>query len=882
MFRCLLFLFALCLLTGRASSLPTACHDSERLALLQFKESFFIRYSASKAPSAYPKVQQRKSDGKGNGDCCAWDGVECNNKTGHVIGLDLSSSFLYGSIDSNSSLFHLLHLRRLNLSDNNFKGSKIPSTIANLSRLSNLDVSSSAFSGQIPSQVLKLSKLVILHLSGNQLELRSPGLRNLAEKLTKLKELHLNGVNMSSPAPQNGGNLSSLISISMLDCNLHGELPATIFQLTNLQVLRLRDNPYLTGKFPEFNRSSLIEVLKVANTSFSGSLPSSIGELTKLKHMDLYYNNFSGQIPSSLANLTELTYLSLSCNNFSPRTLSWVGKQTKLTILDLSHTNLYGEIPSSLGNLTLLTYLDLSYNKLQGQIPQSIFNLGNLRTLVLEQNEMNGTWKFESFLNLSNLIDLVLSDNYLSLDTNITINGTVQKFRYLGLAYCNLSEFPEFLREQDELDILHLSRNKIHGQIPKWVWEKSKESLSSFDLSENFLTGFDQPIFPLINLKFLNLESNKLQGSLPIPPSSILYYSISNNSLTGEFSPLLCNSSSLAFLDLSDNNFSGMLPQCLANLNESLLVLSLRNNSFVGSIPQLCIKRSKLRVIDFNQNQFQGQLPRSLANCGMVESLNVGNNQLNDTFPFWLGKLPELRILVLRRNQFHGTIVQRESFEFPKLQIIDLSFNRFTGKLLSQQFRNFIAMKVFDAAASSYLHANTDFKTQNLIWHYELPYSVMITSKGIERNYEKIQEFLVAIDFSSNNFEGCIPKNIGNLKALRLLNFSNNVFSCHIPPSLGNLSNFESLDLSHNNLSGEIPSELLQLTFLEYFNISQNYLKGQIPQGKQFATFENNSFGSNPGLRGKPLSKTCTSFQASPPPLSSEENQGQEPLLEFD
>ncbi|XVE78310.1 hypothetical protein DITRI_Ditri13aG0134300 [Diplodiscus trichospermus] len=669
-----------------ASFLPSTCHDSERLALLQLKKSFLIREFASTMPSAYPKIQQWKSDRKGIIDCCAWDGVECNNETGHMIGLDLSSSFLYGSIDSSSSLFHLLHLRRLKLSDNNFNDSKIPSAIANLSRLSHLDLSSSAFSGQIPSQ--------------------SPGPRNLAEKLTNLQKLHLNGVNISSAVPQNFRNLSTLISLSMEDCNLHGELPPMIFQLPNLQVLDLRNNPYLTGKFSEFNRSSLIEVLIPANTSFSGSLPSSMGELTKLKHMDLFVNHFSGRIPSSLANLTELTYLSLSDNSFSPGTLSWLGKQTKLTVMGLVQANLYGEIPSSLGNLTqltafnlgsnqftgqlpsrlenlkqlkkldladnqiigpipfwlgnltLLTSVDLGANKLQGQIPQSIFNLVNLNTLYLNSNELNGTLKFESFLNLSNLIELQLSNNDLSLDTNITINGTVPKFRNLGLAFCNLPEFPDFLHEQDELEILQLSGNKFMAKYQNG--------------------GFHQPIFPLTNLQILYLGSNKLHGSLPIPPPSIFHYSVSNNSLTGEFSPLLCNLSSLAFLDLSNNNFSGMLPQCLVNMSESLLVLSLGNNNFGGSIPQLCMKGSKLRMIDFNQNQFQGQLPRSLANCDMVESLNVGNNQLNDTFPFWLGKLPELKILILRHNHFHGIMEeQRENFEFPKLHIIDFVVENF-------------------------------------------------------------------------------------------------------------------------------------------------------------------------------------------------------------
>ncbi|XVF81443.1 hypothetical protein PTKIN_Ptkin15bG0155400 [Pterospermum kingtungense] len=855
---------------------------------------------ASSDPSAYPKVQQWKLDKEGNGDCCAWDGVECDNNTGHVIGLDLSSSFLYGSVDSNSSLFHLLYLRRLNLSDNHFNGSNIPSGITNFSSLSHLDLSFSVFSGHIPSQVLELSQLVILDLSGNELELRSPGLRNLVEKLTNLKELHLSGVNISSAVPQNLGNLSSLISLSLEYCGLHGQLPASIFQLPNLRVLDLQDNPYLTGKFPEFNRSSLIEELILANASFSGPLPSSLGELTKLKHLDLYDNQFSGQIPSFLANLTQLTELSLSYNSFSPGTLSWLGKQTKLTKLALAGANLHGEIPSSsqnltqltfltldnnqlmgaipfwLGNLTQLTSLDLGQNKLRGQIPPSIFNLVNLAIFFLHSNDLNDTLILESFLNLKNLTELQLSDNHLSLLTNATINGTVPKFISLDLSDCNLIEFPDFLREQDELEMLELSGNKIHGQIPNWVWEKSKESLSILALYSNFLTGFNQPIFSMTNLRFLNIESNKFQGSIPIPPPSIFSYSVSNNSLTGEFSPLLCNMSSLAFLDLSNNNLSGTLPQCLANLSESLVVLNLRNNHFVGSIPQLCMKGSQLRMIDFNQNQFQGHLPRSLATCDMVEILDMGNNQLNDTFPFWLGKLPELRILVLRRNQFHGTMQEQSgNFEFPKLQIVDLSFNRFTGNLSSQQFRNWIAMQVVNASNLSYLQANSEFQTQNHLWNKYFIYSVTLTSKGTERDYEKIPDFLVAIDFSSNSFEGCIPQDIGNLKALQLLNFSNNVLSCHIPPSLGNLSNLESLDLSHNNLSGEIPGELLQLTFLEFFNVSYNNLTGQIPQGKQFATFENNSFGGNPGLCGKPLSKARR-------PLSLGEVQRQEPLLEFD
>ena len=75
----------------------------------------------------------RKTD-----DWCSWDGVLCDRVTGHVIGLDLSSSHLYGSINSSSSLFNLVHLQMLNLADNDFNYSQIPPSIRYLSNLTYL------------------------------------------------------------------------------------------------------------------------------------------------------------------------------------------------------------------------------------------------------------------------------------------------------------------------------------------------------------------------------------------------------------------------------------------------------------------------------------------------------------------------------------------------------------------------------------------------------------------------------------------------------------------------------------------------------------------------------------------------------------------------
>ena len=94
-------------------------------------------------------------------------------------------------------------------------------------------------------------------------------------------------------------------------------------------------------------------------------------------------------------------------------------------------------------------------------------------------------------------------------------------------------------------------------------------------------------------------------------------------------------------------------------------------------------------------NQFQGQIPRSLANCVMLEHLILGNNQIDDVFPFWLGALPQLQVLILRSNRFHGAIKSwHTNFKFPSLHIIDLFDNEFVGDLPNEYFQNWDAMKL--------------------------------------------------------------------------------------------------------------------------------------------------------------------------------------------
>ncbi|KAF5459475.1 hypothetical protein F2P56_023416 [Juglans regia] len=263
-------------------------------------------------------------------------------------------------------------------------------------------------------------------------------------------------------------------------------------------------------------------------------------------------------------------------------------------------------------------------------------------------------------------------------------------------------------------------------------------------------------------------------------------------------------------------------------------------------------------MIDLSENQLQGHLPRSLANCTEIEYLH--------------GTLQQLKILVLHSNGFHGAIKSPETnYTFPNLRIIDVSHNHLSGNVPAGYLAQWDAMKSVGAKNLKYLDAN------GLV-----DYSIIITIKGVELEYKKIQDGLTVIDFSCNIFEGDIPKILGNLEGLHALNLSNNAFTGHIPSSFANLVQLESLDLSQNNLSGKIPPELVQLNFLSKFNVSHNCLTGHIPQGQQFGTFPNTSFEDNRGLCGWPLSKLRGDSDIStPPPSTFEENQSPKLFFEF-
>ncbi|GKV52631.1 hypothetical protein SLEP1_g59204 [Rubroshorea leprosula] len=683
-----------------------------------------------------------------------------------------------------------------------------------------LNLSCSGLYGSFPSNssLFLIKSLQSLNLSHNDFNL-SKIPREIGQ-FVSLKHLDLSYSLFSGQVPNEITHLSKLVSLNLSNSELKLEkttfknLAQNFSEIREL-ILRAVNLSSLNPRFVMNLSSSLID-LDLSFSDLKGKFPHNILQFPNLKSLTL---GGSEQLTVSLSrsNLSSpLEFLYLYDMNCSELFHS-VSKLKSLKVLSLCSCNLKGSIPSSIGNLSQLSMVDLSWNHLGGRFSELVY-------LDLNSNLFNGTIP-SSITNVVNLTSLDLSANDLN--------------------------------ESSDLERLDLSNNKIEGQIPEWMWNVGKDTLNYLNLSHNSLMALEQ--IPWRNMQILDFRSNMLRGVFPVPPIEMVYLLISNNHLFGEISSELCKANSLEILDLSHNNLSGVIPNCLPDLSKNLFVLNLQVNRFRGNMPSMFPKGCKIQNFNLHGNQMEGLLPRSLVNCSMLEVLDIGNNNIKDTFPYWLESLPKLQVLILRSNKFHGFVSNtKANSSFSKLRVLDLSDNNFVGPLPMHYIENLKAMVNAHEDGNSAQYMGERYMGERYMGRsFSYEFSIVVILKGLSIEMEKVLTVFTSFDLSKNKFAREIPKVIGKLSSLKGLNLSYNNFSGQIPHSLQNLTNLEWLDLSSNELVGEIPQELVSLTSLSVLNLSNNQLVGCIPQGNQFNTFGNSSYEGNLRLYGFPLTKSC-------------------------
>ncbi|KAK3420355.1 hypothetical protein EUGRSUZ_G01169 [Eucalyptus grandis] len=438
-----------------------------------------------------------------------------------------------------------------------------------------------------------------------------------------------------------------------------------------------------------------VMIMVLQSNSFGGEIPSQIGNLFRLRNIDLSNNSFGGPIPSNLSRYSNLESLNFVDNRLVGGIYSNLGSLPRLKKLALAKNGLVGPIPPSIGNLLLLQHLTLTENAFRGEIPEELSRLesfpsdiGTTLPFLYYLGGLNNMFTGiipSSLTNTTSLRGLYLANNNFHgpIPKNL---GRLKGLYVIALGLNRLQDdlsFISSLANCSNLGILSVDANSIHGSLPTSISNLST-SIKQISMSNNLIHGTIPSAFGnLFNLSYLSLKNNSLTDRLPDSIGALYnlrLLSLSRNMFTVERPPSIGNMTSLNRLFLQDNNFQGYIPQSLGNCKQ-IIELELSNNNLSGSIPVEIVGLYSLSIL-FNlaHNNLSGSLPYQVGSLRSLEELDLFYNRLTGLIPASISGCLRLARLHLETNSFHGQIPQALSL-LQRLEVLDLSNNNFSSPI---------------------------------------------------------------------------------------------------------------------------------------------------------------------------------------------------------
>ncbi|XP_040367358.1 receptor-like protein EIX2 [Rosa chinensis] len=284
-------------------------------------------------------------------------------------------------------------------------------------------------------------------------------------------------------------------------------------------------------------------------------------------------------------------------------------------------------------------------------------------------------------------------------------------------------------------------------------------------------------------------------------------------SLRGEIDPSLLELRYLNYLDLSFNDFGGiMIPKFIGSLTR-LKELKLARANFSGPVPSQLGNLSNLHTLDLEGNSdVSFESLEWLSHLSSLRYLNISEIDLsrNRNWPQSLSKLTSVIELQLFECDLSVNLRSLSSINSSaSFQAIDLSFNSLNSSIFYW---------IANVSSSNLVHIGLSGN------YLQGPIPDVFTNMAS----------LKFLDLSENQFEGGIPKFFQSLRSLESLHLEWNQFSQNIEESVKILSCADNtlmdLDLSQNRFWGSLGLDFTSFTELKFLSLSQNLLNGSLPE----------------------------------------------------
>ncbi|MCD9644636.1 hypothetical protein HAX54_033023 [Datura stramonium] len=289
---------------------------------------------------------------------------------------------------------------------------------------------------------------------------------------------------------------------------------------------------------------------------------------------------------------------------------------------------------------------------------------------------------------------------------------------------------------------INLMSKSVGGQLPPDLNQLS--NLQSLNLQKNRLSGSLPPLARLPSLQDVHLDSNNFTF---VPPNflsgltNLQHFSIDDNpSLPPWTIPVsLTDSPSLADFSASNANIIGQIPDIFGSF-PSLKTLRLSYNNITGFLPSSFAMSTRTKF---------GTIP-DLSFCTNLVDLNLRDNSLTGVIPASLISLPKLANVSLQ-----------------------ITYSQARCQVSNQVWVNL---------------GNTN--------HFCNPGPGPCDPQGS----------VTVINFAKQNWVGTISPAATNLIGLKSLIMNDNNLTGTIPASLATLPELQLVDVSNNNISGKIPN----------------------------------------------------------------------------